>query len=139
MPGSDSYCCVVFIAKHSAIVRRENNYITGRTRAKKSENGRICLQRGDAAGGEVKKISFAVEETGKVRGTFVADNHVAVDVEQKPVAGQTRTCISRVSMNIIGRTHIDVTCLISNYTFPMCTCDSAFIGTDTRHLEQYIS
>ena len=37
-----------------------------------------------------------------MRGTFVADNRVAVDVEQKPVAEQTRTCISRVSMNIIA-------------------------------------
>ena len=55
-----------------------------------------------------------------MRGTFVADNRVAVNVEQKPVvAGQTRTCISRVSMD-------------NHVTPAMCTCDSTFIGTDTR-------
>ena len=59
-----------------------------------------------------------------MRGTFVADNRVAVDVEQKPVAEQTRTCISRVSVN-----------MTSTQTPMICTCDSAFIGTDTGHLE----
>ena len=60
-----------------------------------------------------------------MRGTFVADNHVAVDVEQKPVA--------------LAASHVHIK---SGHEYPpaICTCEStSIIGTDTRQLEQCIS